>query len=471
MAHPQAPHPSRTGPLRAFLPWLWAALLLVPAWATGAVAAAAPPDPAGSYSVHLASFRNADGAVKQVRELTRKGWPSFFRKTAVAGKGTWWRVYAGPYGSLAEAEKQAARLKRQGVSRYATVERTAPEAAKRPAAPTATPASVPPASTSGTVTAAPPPGTPAAGRIFFTDAAQVKPGRLPEAAEREAPARPAETAGQAEPSAPARPVDAAGPAEPPRPAKPASAAEPAEPPPVDPCREDYCGPGPGSAALFPDKGSAATAATPLAPHPSSPPAQPAAAEAERKGERNEKAGDITWRDLREAPVRDEGAPAPVPEKPPGAAAARPAAPEAPPAEKAGAAFREGPKVEAPPVPGDRVEARKFVDKANGYVAAGMLELAVANYSRAIELDPAFAEAHNGRGLAYEALRRSELAIADYDAAVRLKPDYDEALLNRAFACSRTGRFAQARRDLESACALKNRRACGALEEMKGTGRR
>ena len=59
----------------------------------------------------------------------------------------------------------------------------------------------------------------------------------------------------------------------------------------------------------------------------------------------------------------------------------------------------------------------------------------------------------------------------FEKAIAGSSDYDEALLNRAFTCSRTGRFAQARRDLESACALKNRRACGALEEMKGTGRR
>jgi TPR repeat protein len=73
------------------------------------------------------------------------------------------------------------------------------------------------------------------------------------------------------------------------------------------------------------------------------------------------------------------------------------------------------------LPGDRVEARKYYEKANEYVAKGMLEIAVTNYSRS----------------------------------------------NRALACRKSGRFDQARRNLQSACALKHRRACEMLAEMKG----
>jgi tetratricopeptide (TPR) repeat protein len=124
----------------------------------------------------------------------------------------------------------------------------------------------------------------------------------------------------------------------------------------------------------------------------------------------------------------------------------------------------------PAPPSDPAEARQHFKKANEYVAKGMLEIAPLNYSRALELDGRFAEAYNGRGLAYEAFGRPELAIADYDAAIRLRPDYDTALFNRGLACRKTGRFDQARRDLESACALKNQRACEVLAAMKGSGK-
>jgi tetratricopeptide (TPR) repeat protein len=153
--------------------------------------------------------------------------------------------------------------------------------------------------------------------------------------------------------------------------------------------------------------------------------------------------------------------------PPPPAAPAPAV-EQPRSDSGTAPARTGEWQAAPAIPGDRIEARKSYDKANEYVAKGMLEIAVANYSRAIELDPSFAEAYNGRGVTYEAIQRSDLAISDYDAAVRLKPDYSEAIYNRALACRKSGRFDQARRNLESACALQHRRACELLAEMKGT---
>jgi hypothetical protein len=435
---------SRSARLEAARTWVLAALLLTLLSAPAVQAASASPAPDGPFSIHIASFQSDINASNEVRQLTAKGWASFSRKVSLPRKGTWWRVYVGPYDSLAKAEEQAALLKRQGVSRYAAVERTGDEATRRPGPP---PESSPPA---------PAPGMPATGRIFFTDTTTVEPAGPSAAAGHENPVRPAAPDGPAVPST------------------------------TIPCREGDCGPGPASEARPVWTEPVAKASTPATPPALLIPDSRPAGQAEPAMAEKTKTEDVVGRDLQAEPapaaLERPAPPAPVSaveggelsigsHEPTGMAKEQPAAAAAPRPEAAGPAVAKEEPEKAPPVyPGDRPEARKHYEKANEYVAKGMLEIAVVNYSRAIELDPSYAEAYNGRGLAYEAFQRSDLAIADYDAAVRLKPDYDEAILNRALACSHTGRFDQAKRDLQSACALKNRRACDALGNMRGSGR-
>lgn len=422
--------------LRAAGPWICAALLVFVVSVPVAGIAAAAPSADGAFSIHISSFQQEINAIKHVRQLAAKGWPTYYRKVILPRKGTWWRVYVGPYTTEAEAGKQAGRLKGQGVSPYAAVERTGPEAAERPSSPPP-PVEQRAAPARERVTPAAVPATPPAkGRIFFPDMTSTEP------------------IGPSTAVKAARQPPAAGPAEPARPSKPAA------PPPAVLCQGDACGPKPASAAAF------RWAEPPLSTSRATPPPVPSAsktpaATASRPARRDPiKTGGIHWGDLKEDPGWDEeppatAPPAPAVDSPRGKSAAEPAA------------VREVPAT-APMAPGDRVEARKYYEKANEYVAKGMLEIAVANYSRSIELDPSFAEAYNGRGLTYEAIQRSELAISDYDAALRLKPDYVDAIYNRALACRKSGRFAQANRDLESACALKHRGACELLAQMKGT---
>jgi len=75
-------------------------------------------------------------------------------------------------------------------------------------------------------------------------------------------------------------------------------------------------------------------------------------------------------------------------------------------------------------------------------AKAALDAAIADYSKAIELKPDFADAYYNRGLAEQAkaftfggrqgTTRSELdgAIADYSKAIELKPDFADAYYNR-----------------------------------------
>lgn len=56
--------------------------------------------------------------------------------------------------------------------------------------------------------------------------------------------------------------------------------------------------------------------------------------------------------------------------------------------------------------------------------------AVAAYGRAIERNPASAEAHNNRAYAYMTVHEYERALADLDRALQLRPEYINALINR-----------------------------------------
>ena len=59
-------------------------------------------------------------------------------------------------------------------------------------------------------------------------------------------------------------------------------------------------------------------------------------------------------------------------------------------------------------------------------------MAIADFTRAIELRPNYPKAYNSRGVVYMANGyASSKAIADFDRAIALKPDFRYAYINRA----------------------------------------
>jgi tetratricopeptide (TPR) repeat protein len=58
------------------------------------------------------------------------------------------------------------------------------------------------------------------------------------------------------------------------------------------------------------------------------------------------------------------------------------------------------------------------------------DLALADYNRAIELDPNYVNAHNNRGIIYRNLEEYDLALADYTRAIELDPNHVLAYVNR-----------------------------------------
>ena len=65
-----------------------------------------------------------------------------------------------------------------------------------------------------------------------------------------------------------------------------------------------------------------------------------------------------------------------------------------------------------------------------YYALQQYEAALADYSRAIELDPKYTQAYTNRGTTYDALQQYEVALADYGRAIELDSNFAQAYYNR-----------------------------------------
>ena len=74
--------------------------------------------------------------------------------------------------------------------------------------------------------------------------------------------------------------------------------------------------------------------------------------------------------------------------------------------------------------------------------AGHYREAVEELNAAIAADSQFAVAYNARGFAYYLLRDYARALADFDKAIELNPGYKNAIDNRAMALNAAARAKQ-----------------------------
>src|SRR6266576_1884777 len=96
-------------------------------------------------------------------------------------------------------------------------------------------------------------------------------------------------------------------------------------------------------------------------------------------------------------------------------------------------------------PEDRQASQPNLKEANGYnergVAKGVkgdIDGAIADHTRAIELDPKDASAYNERGIAKQAQGDLNGAIADYTRSIELDPKYAKTYSNRGIAKEEKG---------------------------------
>lgn len=103
---------------------------------------------------------------------------------------------------------------------------------------------------------------------------------------------------------------------------------------------------------------------------------------------------------------------------------------------------------------DRQLAFIYQNRAIAFFTMGASELALADFTTAIQLSPKSDAAFLNRGNAYLRLRRLDEARNDFDAALARNPQLADALANRGLVLLLEGRFAAALEDLDQAIALK-----------------
>jgi lipoprotein NlpI len=96
----------------------------------------------------------------------------------------------------------------------------------------------------------------------------------------------------------------------------------------------------------------------------------------------------------------------------------------------------------------------YLNRGNVYSEQGKLDAAIAEFDMLIKLFPDYVLPYNSRGAAYYRKGELDKAIADFDAAIRLKPDYGNAFWNRARAYGRKGDRKQSLADFDAAVRFK-----------------
>lgn len=99
---------------------------------------------------------------------------------------------------------------------------------------------------------------------------------------------------------------------------------------------------------------------------------------------------------------------------------------------------------------DAQGAQGYAARGQALAKAGKSEEALAEFDRALALDPYSVPALYGRGLVYQADKRHEQAIADFTAANGLTPQRVEPLLARATSYLAIDRAKEAASDVDDA---------------------
>jgi tetratricopeptide (TPR) repeat protein len=90
------------------------------------------------------------------------------------------------------------------------------------------------------------------------------------------------------------------------------------------------------------------------------------------------------------------------------------------------------------------------DRGFVYADLGQWDKAIADYSKALEIDPNFADGYFDRGIAYGALGEWNKAIDDYSKAIEINPKYTNAYDNRGVAWVKLGQWDKAIADYSMA---------------------
>ena len=85
----------------------------------------------------------------------------------------------------------------------------------------------------------------------------------------------------------------------------------------------------------------------------------------------------------------------------------------------------------------------YNNRGMAYHALGKYNEALAEYNKSTELNPKDASPYNSRGITYHILGKYKEALAEYNKSIELNPQYADAYLNRGMAYHALGRYNEA----------------------------
>ena len=98
-------------------------------------------------------------------------------------------------------------------------------------------------------------------------------------------------------------------------------------------------------------------------------------------------------------------------------------------------------------------AEAFFVSGTEHLNSGRFEQAIAEFSRAIQLDPRFVNAYNNRGIAYKRLNQLDRSIADFTKGISIDPKDADLFSNRASVYALQKNYDRAEMDYSEAIRL------------------
>ena len=102
---------------------------------------------------------------------------------------------------------------------------------------------------------------------------------------------------------------------------------------------------------------------------------------------------------------------------------------------------------------DPTLAQVYSNRGVAYDSLQRYDEALADYTRAIQLDSAYAPAYNNRGVTYDNLQRYDKALADFTRAIQIDPTFAQAYSNRGRTYTGLQRYDEALADFTRAIQL------------------
>jgi len=97
----------------------------------------------------------------------------------------------------------------------------------------------------------------------------------------------------------------------------------------------------------------------------------------------------------------------------------------------------------------------LITRGTAHLKLNLAEEAIADFSRAISVDPSYPRAYHMRGVVREQQGDNDEALADFNKAIELDPEYGAAHYSRATLYAKMGKEEFAAEDIETVTHLTN----------------